>query len=143
MNVYKGTHRVVGVSDGIHYGDKVAEQTHPVVVIIPEYLKNAPTIYERLAGAKAVPAPGSKNTSDMTSKEPIKQPPGVIWVPIPGLRERRIATGLSQSAFSRIICSHRTTYSRWESRNEVPSEMYHIVIEALQRTKDDEFTEIR
>ena len=57
MSLSKTAQAAVAAGYGCHYGQYVADTQRPVVVKVPEYLKDAPTMWERLAGAVPPEAP--------------------------------------------------------------------------------------
>lgn len=117
---------------GKTYGKYVADKSAPVVVEVPEYLKFAPTMFERLAGAEAPPAPkwenGQRRKAEKKSQEE-KMPEG--YVGAKWLKPKRRAAKLTTAAMAELCGIHRNTLVSWETAERMPVGMLERVTKLL------------
>ena len=133
---------------GMHYGAYVAQQTHPVVVVVPKHLKDAPTMFERLAGAVPPPAPEYEHLPPVMPrvaevKRDIPDPPQCPvynssdmhgegkMIAAPWMQGKRLTARLSQGALARMIGVRRATYYKWEKAQQLPQVLAGYVSELL------------
>lgn len=128
---------------GMSYGKYVAQQAYPVTIIVPDYLKSAPTMWERLAGAIPPPAPvrekkrkGKKERAVMPSLPPRPNVDAnyameLGYAAAPWLRPKRRVAGLSLLKLADICgVSHQTIW-RWERTERVPEAFAEYVSQVL------------
>lgn len=117
---------------GLTYGKYVAQKTHPVVVDVPAYLKYAPTMFERLAGAVPPPAPEWEKKAQRKTEKKIqgeKIPAG--YVEAKWLKPKRRAAKLTTAAMAELCGIHRNTLVSWETAERMPIGMLERVTKVL------------
>lgn len=130
---------------GMTYGKYVASQSKPVIVVIPKHLKDAPTMFERLAGATPPPAPKYEHVrkAERRPMEGIRPelPPRPNVDPnhtmaqgvtdAPWLRPKRRAAKLSINRLADICKISYKTLWRWEDSGRIPTVFVEYVSEVL------------
>lgn len=157
----KTAHEAEAAGYGCRYGDYVADRDKPVVVEVPPHLRNAPTIFQRNAGAAAAKPQRYEHIEPVKQEEappespkqlglrpqlkpgtpipPMPQPPSVKretgrkahMIPAPWLQNKRIAAGITQRQMAKLCAVSESTAGRWETTGTLPQELEQYVADLL------------
>lgn len=122
-----------GRAAGLSYGAYMAREMHATRVIVPEHLKDAPTMFERLAGAVAPDAPIYEHVQlalpeiEEEPEEPEKQEQ-VSW-----MQEMRIAAGVTVKEIAKLCGVYRRSAYRWDETGRMSESRKKQIREYLEQ----------